>query len=144
MTSVNCCLIISCVLCLWLTQCKLPLKCDITTAFLFTDRWLKVFSRHERNSLTLESHHSHSSCSIAFQRFNVTVQGSNVLTVESTKTSALSQVFYDLSGCRISGKMDLNGSSQQKMIVVNVLHFIQSVFSLSSGWNSFYDPFLTS
>lgn len=107
--------------------CKWHPKCDIvevTTFIVFTDRWLKIFSRFERTSLTLESHHSPSSCLIAFQRFNVTVQGSNVLAVESNLTKALSEGFYDLSGCRISGKMDLNGSLQQNIIVVNLLHFI--------------------
>lgn len=47
-----------------------------------------------------------------------------MLAVESDQTQALSEEFYDLSGCRISGKMALNGSSQQNIIVVNVLHFI--------------------
>lgn len=97
---------------------------EVTTVIAFTDRWLKIFCSFERTSLSLEAHHSPSSCLIAFQRFNVTVEGSNVLAVESNKTRALVEEFFDLSGCRIEGKMVLTVSPQQNIIVVNVLHFI--------------------
>lgn len=67
---------------------------------------------------------SPSSRSIAFQRFNVTVEGAVVLQVESNITRALSKVFYDLSGCRVSGKVDLNGTLQKNILGASVLNLI--------------------
>lgn len=43
---------------------------------------------------------------IALQRFNVTVQGSNVLAVEIERKIVPES--YDISGCRVSGKTNLN------------------------------------
>lgn len=55
------------------------------------------------------------------QRFNLTLEGSNILEIESNSASEL---YFDLSGCRISGKINTHGSSQQNLIVVIVLHFV--------------------
>lgn len=49
------------------------------------------------------------------QRFNVTVEGSNVLAVESTETQ---KQFYDLSGCRISGKIHQDHNSQMLLCCI--------------------------
>lgn len=85
---------------------------------------MNILRRYETTLLTVEPHLSLTSCLIAFQRFNVTVQGSVALEVESNKTKVLSEVFYDLSGCRISGKTGLNGSSQQTILDAIVLNSI--------------------